>query len=103
MGRSLKKGPYVDVKLFAKVNKQIQTGMREPDKDLGAQMHDNPGVCGLHFYGSQRQDFQQGLRDRGHGRAQAGRIFTDENIQGTFNEKGGRSTDAGIKVISKLC
>jgi small subunit ribosomal protein S19 len=31
MGRSLKKGPYVDPKLFAKVEK-MQTGSREPIK-----------------------------------------------------------------------
>ena len=32
MGRSLKKGPYVDPKLFAKVEKQQTTGHREPIK-----------------------------------------------------------------------
>jgi small subunit ribosomal protein S19 len=32
MGRSLKKGPYVDEKLFGKVNKQIQSGSHEPIK-----------------------------------------------------------------------
>jgi small subunit ribosomal protein S19 len=32
MGRSLKKGPYVDPKLFAKVEKQQTTGQREPIK-----------------------------------------------------------------------
>jgi small subunit ribosomal protein S19 len=32
MGRSLKKGPYVDPKLFAKVEKQQITGQREPIK-----------------------------------------------------------------------
>ena len=32
MGRSLKKGPYVDEKLFAKVSKQIDAGSREPIK-----------------------------------------------------------------------
>ena len=32
MGRSLKKGPYVDEKLFAKVSKQIDVGSREPIK-----------------------------------------------------------------------
>lgn len=32
MGRSLKKGPFVDKKLFAKVNKQIAAGSREPIK-----------------------------------------------------------------------
>ncbi len=30
MGRSIKKGPYVDVKLFAKVNRQKEAGDREP-------------------------------------------------------------------------
>jgi small subunit ribosomal protein S19 len=32
MGRSLKKGPFVDKKLFIKVNKQIASGSREPIK-----------------------------------------------------------------------
>ena len=32
MGRSLKKGPFVDEKVFAKVQKQIDSGVREPIK-----------------------------------------------------------------------
>ncbi|MFP6611496.1 MAG: 30S ribosomal protein S19 [Pirellulales bacterium] len=32
MGRSLKKGPFVDPKLFAKVEKQTMTGRKEPIK-----------------------------------------------------------------------
>jgi small subunit ribosomal protein S19 len=32
MGRSLKKGPFVDPKLFAKVEKQNQAGAHEPIK-----------------------------------------------------------------------
>jgi len=32
MGRSLKKGPYVDPKLFLKVQKQNETGTKEPIK-----------------------------------------------------------------------
>ena len=32
MGRSLKKGPYVDEKLFKKVLKQKETGVRDPIK-----------------------------------------------------------------------
>jgi small subunit ribosomal protein S19 len=32
MSRSLKKGPYVDEKLFRKVEKQIAVGKREPIK-----------------------------------------------------------------------
>jgi small subunit ribosomal protein S19 len=30
MGRSLKKGPYVDPKLYMKVEKQIDSGLKEP-------------------------------------------------------------------------
>lgn len=32
MGRSLKKGPFVDPKLFAKVEKQNDAGVKEPIK-----------------------------------------------------------------------
>jgi small subunit ribosomal protein S19 len=32
MGRSQKKGPYVDQKLYEKVQKQIQSGRKEPIK-----------------------------------------------------------------------
>ena len=32
MGRSLKKGPFVDDKLLQKVNKQVQEGTHEPIK-----------------------------------------------------------------------
>jgi small subunit ribosomal protein S19 len=30
MGRSLKKGPYVDPKLYGKVERQAETGLKEP-------------------------------------------------------------------------
>ena len=32
MGRSLKKGPYVDEKLYMKVQQQIESGARQPIK-----------------------------------------------------------------------
>ena len=32
MGRSTKKGPFVDLKLFRKVEKQMQSGVNEPIK-----------------------------------------------------------------------
>ena len=49
MGRSLKKGPYVDVKLFAKVNKQIQTGLREPIKTWARRCTITPEFIGYTF------------------------------------------------------
>ncbi|MGA2171471.1 MAG: 30S ribosomal protein S19 [Sedimentisphaerales bacterium] len=49
MGRSFKKGPYVDAKLFAKVNKQIQTGMREPIKTWARRCTIIPEFVGYTF------------------------------------------------------
>jgi small subunit ribosomal protein S19 len=49
MGRSLKKGPYVDVKLFAKVNKQIQTGLRDPIKTWARRCTIIPEFIGYTF------------------------------------------------------
>jgi small subunit ribosomal protein S19 len=49
MGRSLKKGPYVDVKLFAKVNRQIQTGIRDPIKTWARRCTIIPEFVGYTF------------------------------------------------------
>ena len=49
MGRSLKKGPYVDAKLFVKVNKQTQTGSREPIKTWARRCTIIPEFVGYTF------------------------------------------------------
>jgi small subunit ribosomal protein S19 len=49
MGRSLKKGPFVDAKLFAKVNKQIQTGIRDPIKTWSRRCTITPEFVGYTF------------------------------------------------------
>jgi small subunit ribosomal protein S19 len=49
MGRSLKKGPYVDAKLFAKVNKMIQTGMKDPIKTWARRCTIIPEFVGFTF------------------------------------------------------
>ena len=49
MGRSQKKGPYVDEKLFAKVNKQIQTGLRDPIKTWARRCTIIPEFIGYTF------------------------------------------------------
>jgi small subunit ribosomal protein S19 len=49
MGRSLKKGPYVDAKLFAKVNKMIQTGMKDPIKTWARRCTIIPEFVGYTF------------------------------------------------------
>src|SRR4030066_2137560 len=49
MGRSFKKGPYVDEKLFAKVNKLIETGSREPVKTWARRCTIIPEFVGFTF------------------------------------------------------
>ena len=49
MSRSLKKGPFVDAKLFAKVNRQIQTGNREPIKTWARRCTIIPEFVGFTF------------------------------------------------------
>jgi len=49
MGRSLKKGPYVDEKLLAKVRKQGETGSREPIKTWARRCTIIPEFVGYTF------------------------------------------------------
>ena len=49
MGRSQKKGPYVDEKLFLKVNRQTQSGTREPIKTLARRCTIIPEFVGFTF------------------------------------------------------
>jgi small subunit ribosomal protein S19 len=49
MGRSLKKGPYVDAKLFGKVNKQQAAGSREPIKTWARRCTIVPEFVGYTF------------------------------------------------------
>ena len=49
MGRSLKKGPFVDEKLFAKVSKQIEIGSHEPIKTWARRCTIIPEFVGYTF------------------------------------------------------
>ncbi len=49
MSRSLKKGPYVDQKLFAKVTKQTQAGTYEPMKTWARRCTIIPEFVGYTF------------------------------------------------------
>lgn len=49
MGRSIKKGPYVDEKLLKKVFKQKETGSREPIKTWARASTIIPEFVGHHF------------------------------------------------------
>jgi small subunit ribosomal protein S19 len=49
MGRSLKKGPFVDEKLYAKVQKQEQQGQRDPIKTWSRKCTIIPEFVGFTF------------------------------------------------------
>jgi small subunit ribosomal protein S19 len=49
MGRSLRKGPFVDDKLFAKVNRQIGIGTRDPIKTWARRCTIVPEFVGFTF------------------------------------------------------
>ena len=49
MSRSLKKGPFVDAKLLAKVVKQIQTGIKDPIKTWSRRSTIVPEFVGYTF------------------------------------------------------
>ncbi|MFQ6034859.1 MAG: 30S ribosomal protein S19 [Sedimentisphaerales bacterium] len=49
MGRSLKKGPYVDEKLLSKVGKQSSSGSREPIKTWARRCTIIPEFVGFTF------------------------------------------------------
>lgn len=59
MGRSLKKGPYVDGKLLAKVNGQSQTGSREPIKTWSRRCTVIPEFVGFTFMVHNGKIFQK--------------------------------------------
>lgn len=49
MGRSVKKGPFVDEKVYAKVMKQKESGAREPIKTWARACTIVPDFVGHHF------------------------------------------------------
>jgi small subunit ribosomal protein S19 len=49
MGRSQKKGPYVDEKLYLKVNRQTEAGTREPIKTWARRSTIIPEFVGFTF------------------------------------------------------
>jgi small subunit ribosomal protein S19 len=49
MGRSLKKGPFIDEKLLSKVKKQAETGSHEPIKTWARRCTIIPEFVGVNF------------------------------------------------------
>ncbi len=74
MSRSLEKGPFVDEKLYRKVERQGCHRAAHAHQDLGPRLHDRARVRRAHVPGAQRPALHRRVRDRGHGRSQARRV-----------------------------
>ena len=59
MGRSLKKGPYIDQKLLKKVKKQVQESKKEPIKTWARRSQIPPEFVGQRFLVHTGRDFKE--------------------------------------------
>ena len=90
MTRSLKKGPFVDHHLLAKVEKAVGHQGQEADQDLVAPLDDPARFHRPDDRRAQRQAARAGLRHRPDGRPQARRIRADAHLQGSPGRQEGR-------------
>ena len=91
MGRSLKKGPYVDAKLFGKDRAAERFGNQGRDHHVGAGLHDHSRVRWPHVHGPQRQDPFESVHHGRHGRSPARRIRSDAKFPRPRRQGQGRS------------
>ena len=74
MSRSVKKGPYAEERLMARIEAMNAAGEKKVVKTWSRATH----YCGL-----RRKKTRSGIRNRRYGRLQARRVRAYENLQGT--------------------
>ena len=85
MTRSAKKGPFVDERLYRKVEKNKQTGSRDPIKTWSRPCTIVPEFIGQTFMVHNGKTFHKIFVTEEHGRPQAGRVLADANLPRTRN------------------
>jgi small subunit ribosomal protein S19 len=99
MGRSTKKGPFVDAHLMVKIETLNKANDKKVVKHLVAALDDSFPRCGPHHRRAQRQEICAGVRDREHGGAQAGRVCTHAQFKGHSMKAADR--DGGEAEVGK--
>ena len=90
MGRSVKKGPFTDTHLEKKVEALNVKNEKKVIKTWSRRSTILPEFVGHTLACHNGQEVYPGVRHREHGRAQAGRVFTDADLQGSLGEGGHR-------------
>ena len=84
MSRSLKKGPFVEAKLFSRIEAMNEKGEKKVLKTWSRASTIFPEFVG---HTIAVHDGSSGICNRGNGRTQARRICTHENIQGSCRKQ----------------
>jgi ribosomal protein S19 len=88
MGRSIKKGPFVEDHLLAKIQKAKLANQKTPIKTWSRRSTITPEFVGLTFTVHNGKVFNSGVHHRKHGGPQAGRVFADAHVQETRRPHG---------------
>jgi len=80
MGRSIKKGPFVDFSLLDKIQKAKASNQKTPIKTWSRRSTITPDFVGLTFTVHNGKVFNP-VFHREHGRPPSGRIFSDAHVQ----------------------
>jgi len=80
MARSVKKGPFIDRHLIKKVEDMNRQSQKKVVKDVVAPLDHPSRPGGAHVRGAQRAQVHPGVRDREHGRPQAGRVRSHPHV-----------------------
>ena len=82
MSRSVKKGPYVEAKLFARIEELNKANEKKVLRTWSRASRNG----GAHDCRVRRQKARSRLYHRRYGRLQVGRICPDENVQRSYGE-----------------
>ncbi len=98
MGRSIKKGPFIDFHLLDKIQKAKSTNQKTPIKTWSRRSMITPDFVGLTFTVHNGKVFNPVFRDGKHGGPPARRVFADAHVQETRRAHG----QGGGQVIWKF-
>ena len=80
MGRSLKKGPFVNAKLLKAIEEMNASQRKESNQNMVKTIHNIPADGGTHHRSARRQEARSCIHHRRHGRTQTWRICSNQKL-----------------------